>query len=388
MENFNYSNPTRIVFGKDTELKVGKLCAEYAKKVLLHYGGGSIKANGLYDKVIASLNEAGVEYFELGGVQPNPVHTLVYEGIAICKKHDIGLVLGVGGGSVLDSAKAIAIGAKHDGDFWDFFTRKGTPKQALPIGCIMTLPGTGSESSDSIVIQNNETNMKMGCSTRLGYPTFSILNPELSFTLPPYQTAAGTSDAICHVLERFFTNSVNTYLSDRLCLSVVKTLVSFTPVVLRNPNDYDARAEIMYACKIAHDNSLSCGRIGDWASHRIEHELSLNYGIAHGAGLAIIFPNWMKYTCGHNPERFAMFANEIFGVEESADKLAMAMEGIQRFQDYLRSIDMPITLRDAGITDNRYAEMAENELKNFEGVLGNFVKLRHDDLVKIYEMSK
>jgi len=296
MESFEFRNPTRIIFGRGAEARVGAQAAAHAKKVLLHYGGGSIKASGLHGRVTASLREAGVEWVELPGVKPNPRLSLVHEGVRLCKQHGLGLVLAVGGGSAIDSAKAIAMGAVIDHDVWDFFLGKGEPRAALPVGTVLTIPAAGSEASTGTVVTNEDGLLKRPVNSELLYPRFSILNPELAFTLPPFQVACGASDIMAHLMERYFTVVKAVDFTDRLLEATMKTVAQKGPRLLESPRDYDTWAELMWAGTIAHNNLLDTGRVGDWASHDIEHELSGIYDVAHGAGLAVIFPAWILGT--------------------------------------------------------------------------------------------
>ena len=293
MLNFTYYSPTKILFGKNTENEVGKVVLNYGKKILLHYGGGSIKKSGLYDKVIKSLTEAGIEVVELGGVKPNPRLSLVREGIKICREENIDLILAVGGGSAVDSAKAIGIGAKYNGDVWDFFEGKLWPKETIPVGVVLTLPATGSETSLGTVITDEENHIKSDTGGAIVRPVFAILNPETTYSLPEEQTTAGIVDIMAHIFERYFTNTKDVDLTDRLSESTLRTLIKYAPIVLENPNDYEARAEIMWAGTIGHNGILGVGREDDWASHMIGHEMSAMYDTTHGVTLSIIFPAWM-----------------------------------------------------------------------------------------------
>ena len=387
MDNFIFQNKTKIIFGKDTEHLVGSEIAKGHKRVLFHYGTGSIKKSGLYDKVISSLKESGVEYFELGGALPNPRLALVHNGIDICRENGIDFVLAAGGGSVIDSAKAIAAGVPYDGDVWDFFAHKETMKveAALPIGVILTLAATGSESSNSCVINRDEGDYKKSLRSEHIIPEFAILNPELTYTLPPYQTASGIIDILAHVMERYFTNTKDVDFTDRLCEATMKTVVLHAPVVMEDPEDYNARAQIMWASTIAHNNLLSTGRDGDWASHHIQHEISALYpSSAHGAGLAVIFPAWMKYVYKHDVTRFAQFAQRVWDVPESfGTEEEMALEGIARYERFAGSIGMPTSFSELGLPTDRFREMAEKC-----GEDGSFVRLSVDDIVKIYELAK
>ncbi|NLY43117.1 MAG: iron-containing alcohol dehydrogenase [Clostridiaceae bacterium] len=389
MINFTFQNPTKIIFGKGTEKQVGKEVSQYANKVLLHYGGGSIKKTGLYDRVVTSLKEAGIEIVELSGVKPNPRLSLVYEGIRICRENNIGFILAVGGGSVIDSAKAIAMGVVYDGDVWDFFTEKAVPQKALPIGTILTIPAAGSEASTGCVITKEEGGYKRAVNSELIYPRFSILNPEMAFTLPKYQVACGAADILAHLMERYFTNVPNVELTDRLIEATMKTIINNIPIVLEQPDNYDAWAEIMWAGTVAHNNLLNTGRIGDWASHDIEHELSGIYDIAHGAGLAIIFPAWMKYVYKHDINRFAQYASRVWNVDLSLWSLERAaLKGIEALENFFRSIGLVTRLKDAGIEDDRFEEMAQKCTGSDQYTVGNFVKLKSADIVNIYNLAK
>jgi alcohol dehydrogenase YqhD (iron-dependent ADH family) len=355
--------------------------------VLLHYGTGSIKRSGLYDRVISSLKEHGVEYLELGGALPNPRLALVNEGIRICRENGVELVLAVGGGSVIDSAKAIAAGVPYDGDVWDFFVHKKTMKveEALPVGVILTLAATGSESSNSCVINRDEGDYKKSLRSEHIVPEFAILNPELTYTLPPYQTASGIIDILAHVMERYFTNTKDVDFTDRLCEATMKTVIVNAPIAMENPRDYNARAQIMWASTIAHNNLLSTGREADWASHHMQHEMSALYpSSAHGAGLAVIFPAWMKYVYKHDVVRFSQFAKRVWDVDASSGtEEEIALEGIARYVKFAKSIGMPTTFTELGLPTDRFREMAEKC-----GEDGAFVRLSVDDIVKIYELAK
>ncbi len=388
MLNFTYYNPAKIIFGKGTEATAGENCAQYGKNVLLHYGGGSIKKSGLYDTLVKSLKDAGLAVTELGGVKPNPRLSLVHEGIRLCRENKIDFILAAGGGSAIDSAKAIAIGAKYDGDVWDFYEGKADATEALPIGVVLTIPAAGSESSDSSVITNEETGRKYGYSCDCFIPKFAIMNPEFTFTLPDYQTACGASDILAHLMERYFTQVEHVDLTDRLIEATMKTILYYTPMALKKPNDYDIRAEIMWAGTIAHNNLLNTGRIGDWGSHGIEHELSALRDVAHGAGLAVIFPAWMKYCYKDNPDRFLQFATRVMGVELSFDRKEEAiLLGIERLEAFYKSIGLPIRLPDLGFVEADLAPMAEKCAMSRGGTIGNFKKLNKDDILNIYKLA-
>ncbi|KGK86987.1 iron-containing alcohol dehydrogenase [Clostridium sp. HMP27] len=386
MINFSYDNATKIIFGKDTENEVGNETEKYGRKVLLHYGGGSIKKSGLYDRVIKSLKDAGIEIFELGGVKPNPRLSLVYEGIDICRKNNIDFILAVGGGSVIDSAKAIGIGVTYNGDVWDFYTGKTSVNATIPVGVILTIPAAGSESSTGSVITNEDGWYKRAVGSDLMRPVFAIMNPELTYTLPPYQTAAGAADMMAHIFERYFTNEPNVDLTDRLSEGTLRTIIKNVPIVLQEPENYEARAEIMWAGTIAHNGILGTGRTEDWGTHDMEHEISGIYDITHGAGLAILFPAWMKYVCKQDVNRFAQFANRVWDVEIDINNLEKtALEGIERTKDFFKKIGMPVSLTEANVPSDRFEEMASKGTEN--GPLGNFVKLHKEDIVNIFNLA-
>ena len=387
MLNFDFQNKTEIIFGKDTEERVGKEIKKYGKKVLLHYGGGSIKRTGLYDRVIKSLKNENVEIIELDGVMPNPRVSLVREGIKICRENSIDVILAVGGGSVIDSAKAICAGVPYSGDVWDFCIKGIQVENPLPLGVILTIPAAGSESSMGTVLTNEEGLYKKSFGSNLLRPKFSILNPELTYTLPAYQTAAGVVDMMIHVFERYFTNTKSVELIDRMSEAVLTTIINNGEKVLENPQGYDARAEIMWAGTLAHNDLLHTGRETDWASHKIEHELSGIYDITHGAGLAIIAPAWMKYVYKHDLDRFVQFANRVWGVDVIGDRESIALEGIKRMERFFKRIGMPTTLKDAGIIEDRFKEMAEKAVA-LTGVIGGFVKLDKNDIIEIYKLAK
>lgn len=387
MKNFTYVNTTKIIFGKDTENLVGEEIKSFGgKKVLFHYGGGSIKKSGLYERIIKSLKDSHIDYIELGGVQPNPRLSLVRSGVELCKKHNIDFILAVGGGSVIDSAKAIGIGAVYDGDVWDFFSGKATINTTIPVGVILTIPAAGSEASTGTVITNEDGWYKWSVNSVIIRPKFAILNPELTYTLPAYQIACGASDMIAHVFERYFTNESGVDFTDELCEATIRSIMRSVKMVLNNPTDYEARANLMWEGTLAHNGILGTGRIEDWASHKIEHELSAIYDIAHGAGLAIIFPHWMEYVYKHDIYRFARFSHRIFNVDVDFFNLeATVLEGIKRLKKFYQEIGLPTKLRDVNIGNERLKEMAEKATIN--GPIGGFVKLTTDDVYNIYKMA-
>jgi len=389
MDNFTFRNPTKIIFGKGTESTVGMETAKYGKKVLLHYGGGSIMKSGLYDRVVASLKAAGLAYVELGGVQPNPRLELVHRGGKLCRDEGVDFILAVGGGSTIDSAKAIAMGVPYEGDVWDFYAGKAAPKRALPVATVLTIPAAGSESSDSTVITNEDGWFKRGYSSELVYPVFSILNPELIFTLPAFQVVCGAADIMAHMMERYFTNSKNVETVDRIIESTMKTVIHNVPKFLANQKDYDAAAEIMWSGTLAHNNIMSTGRMGDWASHNIEHELSAIYDVAHGAGLATVFPAWMKYTMKHDLTRYVQYAERVWNVDVNHwDPEGTALEGIRRQEAFYRSVGLPVTLKELGAGEDRLEEMADKATKGDTETIGQFVKLKKADIMAILDLAK
>lgn len=389
MLNFEFHNRTKIIFGRDTEERVGKLTKKYGSKVLLHYGGGSIKRTGLYDKVVKSLNEASIDFIELGGVVSNPRVSLVREGIKLCRNENIDFILAVGGGSVIDSAKGIAAGFYYDGDVWELYTGEGEFNRCLPIGTVLTLPAAGSESSPGSVVTNEDGLWKKDIGSNELRPMFSILNPELTFTLPEYQTSCGASDMFAHVLERYFTTTENVELTDRMSEGIMKTIVTKAPLLMEKPKDYDLRAEIMWAGTLAHNDLVGTGRKQDWSSHMIEHELSGIYDIAHGAGLSIIFPAWMKFVYKKDIPRFAQLANRVFDIEiNPRDLEETALKGIAAVENYYQSINMPIRLSEVDIDDTNFEEMSLKATNFGKHTIGGFVELESEDIVEIFKLAQ
>ncbi len=388
MENFTFFSPTYFVFGKGTENETGKYVKRFnGNKVLLHYGGGSIKKSGLYDRVMNCLKESGIEVVTLGGVRPNPRSGLVYEGVKICKEQNIDFILAVGGGSVIDSAKAIAIGAKYDGDFWDFYKSDRLVEKALPVGVILTIPAAGSEGSPDSVITHEDGMLKRAAHGECLRPAFSILNPELTFTLPAYQTACGAVDIMAHIFERYFTNTPEVEVSDRLCEALLLTMIKETPRVIENPENYDARANMIWAGTIAHNDICGVGHVQDWASHSIEHELSAEYDCAHGAGLAVIFPAWMKYVYKHDINRFVRMAVNVWGCKlNEANPEETALEGIACVKAFWKSIGMPTSFAEVGAKEEDIPKLAAKCFDEINGDdhIGNFVQLKKDDIECIY----
>ncbi len=389
MENFSFYSPTKFVFGKDSENQTGKLVKEFGgSKVLLHFGGGSVVKSGLIDRIKKSLEAEKIEYIELGGVHPNPLDTKVYEGIDIVRKNNIDFILAVGGGSVIDSSKAIALGSKYDGDFWDFYAYTAEPTAALPVGTVLTIAAAGSEGSPDSVITKKDGMIKRGFGNDLIRPRFSVLNPALTQTLPAYQTACGATDIIAHVFERYFTNTKNVETTDRLCEAVLLSMINETPKVIANPNDYEARANIMWAGMVAHNNIVGVGRAQDWNSHGIEHELSGLYDCAHGAGLAVIMPAWMTFVMKHDVMRFAQAAVRVWGCKmDFSNPEKTAKEGIQAFRSFLKSIGMPSKLCEVGGKEEDIPTLVKNFGLPKDGKTGGFVELSSEDIAEIYRLA-
>ena len=387
MDDFEFCSPTRFVFGRGVEARTGELVRRYGgTKALLHFGGGSVKANGVYGKVVAALEATGVEHVPLGGVQPNPRSGLVREGIALCRREKVDFVLAVGGGSVIDSAKAIAFGTLYDGDFADFYfgkdVKRPTPvPRALPIGTVLTIAAAGSEGSGNSIITLEPGMLKRAATGDALRPAFSVLNPEFTFTLPPYQTACGAVDMFAHVVERYFTRTAHVEVTDELCEGIMRTVVEQSVKALAAPQDYDARANLMWAGTMAHNNVCGVGRVQDWASHGIEHELSALYGCAHGAGLAVVMPAWMEHVMKADVPRFARFAAKVFGVAEG-DTAAMAAEGVRRYRAWLRSLGMPTTFAELGAREEDIPALVAKLGLNGNR-LGSFMPLDEGDVTAI-----
>ena len=391
MNNFTFYSPTLFAFGDGEEKNTGTLVRRFGgTKVLLVYGGGSIKRNGAYDAVTASLTEAGIQWTELSGVQANPRSGKVYEGIDLARKEGVDFLLAVGGGSTIDTAKAIGIGLTYEGDFWDFFTGKVKIESTVPVGVVLTISAAGSEGSDSIVITQEEGNLKWGApKSDLVRPKFAVMNPRFACSLPRYQIASGAADMIAHILERYFSNTPDVGLTDRLAEALVKTVIAAAPRAVADPDDYAAQADLMWAGMLAHNNTCGVGRVQDWASHQIEHELSAFYDCAHGAGLAVVMPAWMEYVMGHDVMRFARFAVEIFGCEmDFANPERTAREGIARFKEFLRSIDMPVTFAEVGGKAEDIPAMVEHRKEKPNGFpFGGFVKIGPKEMEDILHLT-
>ncbi len=389
MDNFTFYSPTFFSFGKDTENQAGELVKRFGgTKVLIHYGGGSVVRSGLLDRVKESLKASGISFAELGGVKPNPRSGLVYEGIELCKKENIDFILAVGGGSTIDSSKAIAAGVLYDGDFWDFYSGKWIEK-ALPVGTILTIAAAGSEGSPDSVITKEEGMFKRGASGDAIRPKFSILNPALTETLPPYQTAAGITDIMAHLHERYLTNTKDVEVTDRLIEGLLLTMIHEGPRVIADPHDYEARANIMWAGMMAHNNAVGVGRSQDWNSHNIEHELSALYDCAHGAGLAVTMPAVFKYVYKHDVMRFAKLAVRVWGCQMDFDHPEVtALAGIDALSNFLRSIGMPLSFAELGAKEEDIPKLVEALCygDGRTGSISGFVTLSAEDCTKIYKM--
>ena len=384
MLNFTFYSPTKFVFGKGEENNIGQLLSQRgAKKVLLHYGGQSAEKSGLLGRVRTSLKGAGIEFVELGGVHPTPRYSLAQKGIELVRKENVDLILAVGGGSTLDSSKCIAVGALHDGDVWqDKYIDKQPVTQALPVACILTIAAAGSEGSYSSVITNEEAGIKEGIRSDLIRPVLAVMNPELTMTLPAYQTACGVTDMFIHLTERYFTNTKDVNITDELTEGLMRTILKYGIVCVKEPDNYNARAQIMWAGMLAHNNICGVDREQDWASHHIQHRIGAKYDSAHGAGLATIFPAWAQYVYKHNVPRFVRFATKVMGVDNDVfHPEEVALEGIRRIKAYFASLGMPTTLSELGVKDEDIKELA-----NFND--GFFVKLTPADMEKIFELAK
>lgn len=387
MENFIFNSPTKIIFGPGTHKDIGIEVKKYSNRILFHYGMGSIKKSGLYDEIVSSLKKEGIEIFELGGTRPNPGLKLTIEGSRICRENNIDFILAVGGGSVIDSAKAIALNVPYKGNsMWDFLTGKAKPASALPIGVVLTIPAAGSESSDVTVITNEEGTIKRGYHHELIRPVFAILDPGLTCTLSDKQLSSGAADIISHVMERYFTSTKNVDLTDRLCEATLKTVIENAPLVLKNPKDYNPRAELMWAGNLAHNGLLNTGRTGDWGSHKIAHELSTFYGVAHGEAIAIIFPAWMKYVYKKDIGMFYKFAVRVFDTDPCfGTRESIALKGIERLISFFKSLGLKTSLKEIGAGEEGFEEMAEKAM--LFGPIGGYMELNKQDVLNIYKLA-
>lgn len=386
MRNFEFYNPTKLIFGKGTLEALKTEVPKYGKNVLLMYGGGSIKRSGLYDKVMDVLQSVDAVVTELAGVEPNPRLSTVHKGVDLCHEHHIDLILAVGGGSVLDCAKAVAVGAKYDGDMWDFVERKAAPQGALPLGTVLTMAATGSEMNSGSVITNEVTKEKMGWGSVHAYPAFSILDPENTYTLPRDQTVYGMVDIMSHVLEHYFHTDGNTPVQDGFCETLLRTVIETGPKLVEDLNNYELRETIMYCGTMALNGMVNMGFAGDWATHNIEHAVSAVYDIPHGGGLAILFPQWMRYNLSTNPARFRKLAVNVFGIDPAGKTdEEIGLEGIEALRSFWDSIGAPKTLGDYDIDDSEIGIMADKAVRF--GPFGNFRKLDREDVVEIYKMA-
>lgn len=392
MDNFELHTPTKVIFGKGTEKAAGKeIKALGCKKVLLHYGGQSAKKSGLLDRIEASLKEEGIDYVSLGGVVPNPRLGLVYEGIELCKKEGVDFILAVGGGSVIDSAKAIGYGITHDFDVWDLYDGKAAAVTCAPIGTVLTIAAAGSETSNSSVITKEEGWLKRGYNNDVCRPVFAIMNPEVTYTLPAYQTASGGADILMHTMERYFTQTENVDFTDALCEGLLKTVMKHLLVLVKDPMNYDSRAQVMWAGSISHNGLLNTGRVGDWASHQLEHELGGMFDVAHGAGLAAVWGSWARYVYKENVGRFAQYAVNVMGCAmDFQNPEKTALEGIERMEEFYRKINMPTNIRELGIdlTEEQIEELSEKCVWGGRRTIGNFKVLKKEDVKAIYQMAK
>lgn len=391
MNNFTFYSPTEFVVGKETENQVGTLCAKYeATRVMIVYGGGSAVRSGLLDRVKASLAASGMEMCELAGVQPNPIDTKVREGLELAHSFRPDFLLAVGGGSVIDTAKAIAVGYHYEGDFWDFYAGKAKPAKALPIGVVLTIPAAGSEGSGNSVITNTKTHVKVGIrQPMILRPKFAIMNPELTLTLPEWQTASGISDMMAHILERYLSNTPEVQIGDRLAEGMLLAIMETAERLMENPNDYDARANIMWCGTIAHNDTCSLGRVEDWNSHAMEHEISAEYDVTHGAGLAVIFPAFLQYAAKHNAHKVAQQAHRVLGIADSGNAEADALAGALKLKSWLHdTLHMPVTFAQLGIEEPDL-ELLNTRLHNLKGAIlpGGYMPLDAQATMEIYKLA-
>ncbi len=393
MEQFKYYAPTQILFGKNTEIQVGKLCKKQgATKVLVHFGGSSAQKSGLLERICQSLKEAGLDWITLGGVVPNPRLSKVYEGIELCRQQQVDFILAVGGGSVIDSAKAIGYGLTNPGDVWDYYSGK-KPQACAPIGAVLTIAAAGSEMSSASVITNEKGWLKRALQSPYAYCKFSVLNPELTYTLPAYQTASGCTDIIIHTLERYFTQPgiKSLALTDGIAEALLRNVMRNAKIALQNPNDYDARAEIMWSGTLSHNDLTGDRNLGDWASHQLEHELSGMFDVAHGAGLAAIWGSWARYVLKRDPSRFAQLAVNVLNVSHTfGNDEKTALEGIVAMEDFFRSIGMPtsISAMNIDLTDAQITELAQKCSFMGQRTIGGFVTLNATDMENIYRLAR
>ncbi|MGL6169090.1 MAG: iron-containing alcohol dehydrogenase [Fusobacteriaceae bacterium] len=376
MENFIFKSSTKIIFGKGTFKNVGKYIKPHSSKILLHYEGDLIKKLGIYDDVINSLKENKIEFVDLAGVIPNPRLSLVKKGISKCIENNINFILAIGGGSVIDSSKAIALGVPYDGDVWDFFSGKNEPKTSLKVGVVLTIPGAGSEMSESSIITREEDLTKAVCDTEWNIPEFAILDPQVCYSIPKKLMCCGIVDILSHLMERYFSPTEYTDLSDSLIEASMRTIISLGSKYLKNPEDYNTCAEIMWLATVAHNGMIASGRVADWSSHRIEHEISALYDLNHGAGMAVIFPAWLKYVEKLNSQKIETFSKNVFN----------CIDGIEALETFFKSLDLAVTLKEFNITKDKFEFMAKKALGN-RSTMGNYVKLNKKDIINILEIA-
>lgn len=392
MENFVFYAPTKVVFGKGAENQIGALIkAHNCNKVLIHYGGKSARKSGLLDRIIESMDKAGILHIELGNVVPNPRLSLVYEGIELCRKEAVDFILAVGGGSVIDSAKAIGYGVANEGDVWDFYDFKRKPVACLPLGAVLTIAAAGSEMSSSSVITREEGWIKRGYSDDLCRPRFAVMNPELTMSLPAYQTASGCVDIVMHTMERYFNQSENMELTDGISEALMRTVMKNALILAKDPNNYNARAEVMWAGSLSHNGLTGCGTDGgDWTSHKMEHEIGGLFDVAHGAGLSAIWGSWARYVNKKRIDRFVQFAVNVLGVDHQGADEEIAEKGIQAMEDFYRSIQMPTSMKELGIepTDEQIKEMAKKCSIGTNNHTGVVLTLKTEDLIAIYQAAR
>lgn len=387
MLNFKHHIPTVIYFGKGQIQALGRELSRRAKKILIVTGQGSVKRYGIFDDVIEEVKKARIGYVELSGIKPNPRLKSVYRGIEICRNESVDLILAVGGGSVIDTSKAIAAGVKYNGDVWDFFTKDISPQDALPAGAVLTLAATGSEMNGNAVITKEDTQRKLVLSSTVVRPAFSILDPEYTYTVNKYHTAAGIADIMAHVFEQYFSHTPSAYVQDRIAEGLLKVCIHYGPVVCESPRDYDARANILWAGSLALNDLIGEGKVSDWASHSIEHELSAIYDISHGVGLAIIIPNWMRYVLKKNTaKKFVEYGINVWDIDRNRDEMDIAVEAIDKTRQFFDSLGMPSKLSEVNISNERFQDMARNAIIS-HGQIGSFMQLSEKDIIQILTMS-
>ena len=393
MKDFNYYAPTEVVFGESSEEQIAALVKKYGgTKVLVHYGGKSAERSGLLDKICGLLDDSGIAFKKLGGVVPNPRLSLVHEGIKLCRKEGIDFILAVGGGSVIDSSKAIAYGVPYKGEVWDFYLGKDKATEMLPVACVLTIPAAGSEMSEASVITNEDGDVKLGYSNNLSRPKFAIMNPKRTFTLPPYQTTAGVTDMMMHTMERYFTKDDDMDLTTDIAEAMLRSMKDAIFAVLKNPEDYRYRAQIMWGGSLMHNGLTGCGVTDDWATHQLEHELSGMFDVTHGAGLAAIWPSWARYVMHENLSRFVRFAANVMNVpNDFTDPEGTALKGIEAMERFYHAIGMPINIKELigkDITDEEIKEMTRKCSQNYQHTCGQLKVLKAEDMENIYKMAR